>query len=663
MSLTASDAPVAARMRELEDEIRRLSHAYYVLNQPEVSDEVFDAIWQQLETLEAEHPDLMSADSPTVKLYEGDMDDAALAAFEEVAHRVAMLSLGKARETAELAKFAERFPGQRFAVMPKFDGVSLSLTYENGELVRAVTRGDGRKGKDITRNVKDVTVGVPSRLAEAVSVEVRGEAVMHRSDFAAYNEAHPDDQLKNPRNGASGTLVSKTRDADRITNFYAFDVLDDASGAPMDERLRALGFQVPFFEYADDADGIVALVERLREHRAGFDYDTDGAVIRVADRAAFEAAGANGHHPRGAVAFKYPSEKVTTRLLDVKFAVGPMGMISITGVVEPVLTGGTTIENVSLHNPADIARKNIRVGDVIWIMRANDVIPFTPGPVDPDARDGSEREIEFPQACPSCGGPVSIEGESQIMRCNNIAGCPEQQTRRLVLWASRKSADIDAIGPTWIEKLAADGVLRRVSDFYRLDRDTLLRFERMGDRLADKFLASIQASKQVGLRNALVGLAIRHASEGTAKRLCLAGYETIEQVAAASEEDLVQIPDIGPTVARSLVSYFQRDDIRQEIADLRSLGVSLDVVDEDRPVQAPADSQLLGKKVVITGTLSVDRKEMTKLLEAAGAKVSGSVSKSTDYLVCGENAGSKEDKARSLGVTVLTEQQARELLA
>lgn len=650
------DHPQAqTRIDELTAEIRRLSHAYYVLGQPEVSDEVFDALWQELEALEAAHPDLAHADSPTKKLYEGELDSPDAGDFEDVVHAMPMLSLGKAREEDELRKFCARFPGQRFAVLMKYDGISLSLTYRDGELVRAVTRGNGEQGKDITRNVKGVVQGVPVRLPEPISVEVRGEAVMHRSDFAAYNAAHPDNQLKTTRNGVSGTLSAKTQDPDRITTFYAFDLLGDTS-TDMDARLRSLGFLMPFCEYAEDADEVWALVQRLATERQGFDFDTDGAVIRVADREVFEAAGANGHHPRGAIAFKYPAERVQTRIRQVIFAVGPMGQISLVAELDPVLVGGVRVEYATLHNLEDARRKDIRDGDQVWLIRANDVIPFIPGPVDPSLRDGSERVIEAPDACPSCGGELTEHGESRILRCENISGCPAQRVRRLILWASRKGADIDAIGSTWIEKLAEAGVLSTVADFYRLTSEQLLEFDRMGSRLADKFIASIEASKQVGMRRALVGLAIPYASEGTAKRLCRAGYENVEAVATASQDQLEQVEDIGPVVAASIVRYFAREDIRQLLVELRELGVNLDCLPADRPVAAPADSPLTGKTVVVTGTLeSMSRKDAEAAVEAAGGKASGSVSAKTDLLVAGENAGSKLAKAQSLGVEVIDE--------
>lgn len=662
----AETSTVEQRMRTLEAEIRRLSKLYYE-GDPEISDAEFDALWIELEGLEAANPTLRDEDSPTQRLYEG---VAVGELFSPARHDTPMLSLAKAYTSEEIAKWLTGFEGRAIALAPKFDGTSLSATYKAGKLVRAATRGDGTVGEDVTVNVNAAPIeGLPDTLTEKVDCEVRGELVMRRSVFAAYNAANPDKPLANPRNAAAGTLRAKDRDkvATRKLAFFAFDLLgaNDAD-TPLDQRITQLGFLPERYHLtaADDTRlaEIEAYIHDAQMQRADLDYETDGVVMRVADRKAYHAAGATSHHPRAALAFKLAAEEAQTVVEDVEWQVGKSGINAPVLKVAAVFVAGTTIRNVSGHNISLLTERDIRIGDRVVIVRRGDVIPHVERVADPSARTGDEQPIVAPATCASCGSDLFEDGDSRILRCENIAECPAQRVRRLIHWAGRSAADIDAVGKTWIEAFADQGDLTRVSDFYRLTSEQLLAYDRMGDRLASKMLASVQASKQVGMRKAIIGWSIRFCSEGTAKRLCLAGYESVEQVACASQEALEQVEDIGPRVAASIVEYFSRDDVKAELVALRELGVSLDVRDEDRPVEAPSDSQLAGKKVVITGTLTVGRSEFGKLMEAAGAKVSGSVSKNTDFLVAGENAGSKLTKASSLGVTVLTEDEARALL-
>jgi DNA ligase (NAD+) len=398
------------------------------------------------------------------------------------------------------------------------------------------------------------------------------------------------------------------------------------------------------------------------------DYELDGVVIKLLDRAAYEAAGETGHHPKGAIAFKLPPEVAITRLLEVDWTPGKTGQLTPRGRVERVFVSGTHIEHVSLHNLAVIAARDIRVGDRVYILRRGDVIPFVSGVVDPTERDGSERVIEPPAVCPSCGGPLVLVGESTVVMCENTQGCPAQRLRRLIQWCSRAGADVEGLSEARLEQLIDAGLVSAPSDVYRLDYGTLMpdgkaRFEGWGERSVRNLLAAIEKSKAVGLRRALVGWSIPLTSEGTAKRICRHGYESVEQLQDATVEELCEVDDVGPVVAHAMREFLDQPATKEEITVLRELGVSLDVRDEDRPVQARADSPFAGKTVVITGTLSVERKEFQVLLEAAGAKASGSVSAKTDYLVAGESAGSKLTKAQSLGVSVLTEDQARAMLA
>jgi DNA ligase (NAD+) len=439
--------------------------------------------------------------------------------------------------------------------------------------------------------------------------------------------------------------------------FFAFG----AERGDEDVDPTAFGFELAAQVVSADAEEILAAIHAIGARRDTLDYDIDGAVVRLHEPAAFAAAGFNSAEPRGAIAFKFPPEEKLTKLLEVTWPVGKIGRVPPRARVEPVFVGGVTVENITLHNPRLIRERDLRIGDTVAVVRRGDVIPFA-GRSIPEDRDGSEVEIVPPTHCPSCGSELEIRGTGEERWCTNLQ-CPAQATRRLMHWASRPAADMEGVGNVWIEKLAEDGVLKRRSDFYTLTVDQLLGYERMGDVSARNMVDSIERSKGLGLRRALIGLAIPMASEGVAKRLCLAGYERIEDVADAGEEELVAIRDIGPKVAESVAAFFARPEVREELAELREHGVDLDVHDEDRPVDAAAagDSPLKGKTVVITGAFTdprsgakVSRPDVTRMVEQAAATTASSVSANTDYLLAGENVGaSKTGKAEKLGVEVV----------
>jgi DNA ligase (NAD+) len=418
-----------------------------------------------------------------------------------------------------------------------------------------------------------------------------------------------------------------------------------------------------------DADEAMRVIEAIEAQRNELDYDLDGAVLRLADRDAFAAAGTRANSPRGALAFKYAAEEKTTVLADVLWDVGKIGKVAPVAVLEPVFVGGTTVTRATLANQEVIRARDVRIGDTVLVRRAGDVIPFVAGVLDAARRTGAEREIVPPDQCPSCAHPLIEQGNSRELYCTNVA-CPAQTVRRLIHWASRAAADIDAIGPVWIERLNEAGKLERPSDFYALDRDELLAFEGIGEISADRMIESIDRSRGVGLRRALIGLAIPMASEGTAARLCRAGYRTLEAVADATEEALQRVEDIGPKVAASLRAHLNRDSTRAELVRLRELGVSLDVREEDLPPEVSADAPLAGKTVVVTGTIAdprsgekVPRPAFQRFCERAGAVAASSVSASTDMLICGANVGAaKTAKAEKLGVAVVDQEEIWRLL-
>lgn len=657
--MTEADA-AGARIAELSAEIKRLNDLYYGTGDSPLPDADYDALKDELAALVAEHPELEPADSPL-----GKVNAPAELTGPTIRHARPMLSLAKATTEDEVRAFCGRFNGQAFRVSEKLDGLSLSVVYRDGALDYVATRGTGTIGELVTDKARLVIPELPHEIELDGRVEVRGEALMLRSTWAAYNDTHPDKPLTNPRNGAAGTLMQKdaqaAADAGRVLRFFAFGA--DRDGEPLDPG--DLPVDAAAQVVAAEVDAVIEAIHAIGARRDGLDYDIDGAVVRLHDPAAFDAAGFNAAEPRGAIAFKYPPEEKLTKLLAVEWPVGKIGRVPPRARVKPVFVGGVTVENITLHNPRLIRERDLRIGDTVAVVRRGDVIPFA-GRSIPEDRDGTEQVIVPPTHCPSCGTELEIRGTGEERWCPNLQ-CPAQATRRLMHWASRPAADMEGVGDVWIEKLADDGVLQRRSDFYDLTVEQLVGYERMGEVSARNMVDSIQGSKGMGLRRALIGLAIPMASEGVAKRLCLAGYESIEQIMDASAEELVAIRDIGPKVAESVAAFFARPDVREEIAALRERGVDLDVHDEDRPVDVAAagDSPLKEKTVVITGAFTdprtgakVSRPDVTRLVEQAAATTASSVSSSTDYLLAGDNVGaSKTSKAEKLGVTVVAQDE------
>ena len=649
---------VAARLTELRD-------AYY-RGEPLVADADYDVLEDELRALLAEHPELTPDPNPLEQV------GATAVLHAPVRHSRPMLSLQKSNTPEQVAEFFARFPGQPVVVMPKLDGLSLAVVYEGGRLARAITRGDGTTGDDVTPLVRAMASGIPDRIEADGRTEVRGELVMLRSTFAAYNAEHPDKPLINPRNAAAGTIRAKDPATvkGRDLRFFAFDLyVEDGASADLERALRDLGFDAADMRHCDDAEAAQAVIAEIEATRNDLDYDLDGAVLRLADRGAYAAAGTRSNSPRGALAFKFAAEEKTTVLADVVWDVGKIGKVAPVAVLEPVFVGGTTVTRATLANQEVIRARDVRIGDTVLVRRAGDVIPFVAGVLDAAKRTGDEREIEPPAECPSCGQPLTEQGNSRELYCTNVA-CPAQTVRRLIHWASRAAADIEAVGPVWIERLNEHKLLERVSDFYALTREQLLEFEGIADVSADRMIDSIKATCDVGLRRALIGLAIPMASEATATRLCRAGYKTLEEVADASEEELQEVEDIGPKVAASLHSHLNREATREELKRLRELGVSLDVLDEDLPPEVSSDAPLADKTVVITGSIAdprsgekIPRPTFQRLCERAGATTASSVSANTDLLICGSDVGaSKTAKAEKLGVEVVDQDVIWKLL-
>jgi DNA ligase (NAD+) len=668
--VSKKDTSAAERIAELSARVKELNDAYYGTGDSPIPDADYDALKDELAALVAEHPDLEPADSPL-----GKVNAPEHLTGPTIRHARPMLSLAKASTEEAIRTFCARFAGQPFRVSEKLDGLSLSVVYEDGKLDYVATRGTGTVGELVTDKARWVIPELPQKIRFKGRVEVRGEALMPRSTWQAYNDTHPGKPLTNPRNGAAGTLMQKDPEAaaaaGRLLRFFAFGAERNAGHPATEIDPGALGIELAAQEVCRDADAVIAAIHAIGERRDKLDYDIDGAVIRLHEPSAFEAAGFNSAEPRGAIAFKYPPEEKLTKLLAVEWQVGKVGRIAPRAKVKPVFVGGVTVENITLHNPRLIRERDLRIGDTVAVVRRGDVIPFA-GRSIPEDRDGSEEVIEPPSQCPSCHTELEVRGTGEERWCPNLQ-CPAQITRRLMHWASRPAADMEGVGDVWIEKLADDGLLKTRSDFYTLTAEKLMTYERMGEVSAKNMVDSIERSKGLGLRRALIGFAIPMASDGTAKRFCLAGYERMEDIAAATVEELVAIRDIGAKVAESVVAFFARPEVVAEITALRAHGVDLDVHDEDRPVDvaAAADSPLKGKTVVITGAFTdprsgakVSRPDVTRLVEQAAATTASSVSASTDYLLAGANTGaSKTAKAGKLGVAVVEQDELWRWLA
>ena len=674
----------AAWAAELRPVVRALGRAYYADGESLVGDTQYDRLFHALREIEERWPDLQTPDSPTRRV-----GGAPLEGFEKVEHPVPLLSLANAFSADDLRDWVGRAlkgldgvlaegEAPAFAAELKIDGLALALTYRDGVLVRAATRGNGRVGEDVTANVRTIRA-VPLRLAGGGAaagvpeqVEVRGEAYMARSTFEALNArlaaagARP---LANPRNGAVGSLrqLDSAVTAERGLSFVAYGV-GPASG-PVPGRqsavldwLGALGVPTsPQRGVFDDVGALVAFCEHWAGHRDTLDLEIDGVVVKV-DRIDYqEVLGQVSTAPRWAIAYKFPAREATTRLVAIEHNVGRTGVIKPLAVLEPVEVGGVTVSKATLHNADYITARDIRVGDDVVVKRAGDVIPAVVGPVSSDP-DRDAAPYVPPAACPVCGRPlVRPEGEADLRHLDG--GCPAQLTRAVEHWAARNALDVDGLGTKGAALLVDRGLVADLPDLYRLDRDALLALDGFQDKKADNLLAGLEASKARPLARLLFGLGIRHVGETVAREL-VAHHESLDALAAADGETLEAIDGVGPVVAESVTAWFGEPVNRATVEGLRAAGLNLERLPQERvAAAADADAPLAGVTVVLTGTLdTLTRPQAKALIEAAGGKVSGSVSKKTGLVVAGEAAGSKLDKAVELGVPHVDEAGLRAVL-
>ncbi len=682
-ALARATSDPEARIEQLRREIEHHSYLYYAKDAPEISDGAFDSLMRELRELEAAHPDLVDPSSPTQRVggYVGEQ-------FAPVRHERRMYSLDNAMDLGELDAWLDRVKETFGHMVPvvcelKIDGSSIALTYEDGRLVRAATRGDGTTGEDVTANMRTVR-DVPLRLREgalaqladaAAPVELRGEVYMPKVSFAMLNEAAEANgraAFANPRNAAAGSLRQKdpavTAHRDLSTFLYA--VADEralrASGQwELLQWLREAGFHVnPDVELCETEEAVHAFCTRALERREDLPYEIDGVVVKVSSFVQQEAMGYTARAPRWAIAFKFPPEEKTTILRDITVQVGRTGVLTPVAELDPVVVAGSTVARATLHNEDEVHRKDVRVGDTVIVRKAGDVIPEVLGPVLSLRPEGAPT-WHMPERCPSCDSPVIREEGEVAYRCISI-DCPAQALERLLHWASRGALDIDGMGEEIVARLVESGRLADVADYYTLDEVELSLLDmgrvnkdgepiRLGQTVAKKLVAAIEASRTRTFARALFGLGIRHVGKTTAELLA-AAYPSIGLLAAASEEDLAAIEGIGPKIAHSVYLFLCTPDNAAVIERLRARGVRLEDDAAEPAEQLP--QTLAGLTFVLTGSLvesGMTRDEAGAALKARGAKVSGSVSKKTSFVVAGEAAGSKYDKAVSLGVPVLDE--------
>ncbi len=671
----AQERIAAARNRaaKLRRELDEHNYRYYVLDAPSVPDAEYDRLMRELVELETWHPELVTTESPTQRV-----GAEPLAAFTEVEHLEPMLSLGNAFDAQEVHDFDRRLRELLdvaeidYVTEPKLDGLAVSLTYHDGRLTVAATRGDGRRGEEVTQNVRTIR-GIPLRLRGDVPplLEVRGEVFMTRSGFVEYNrqaEARGEKPFVNPRNAAAGSLrqLDPAVTAQRPLNFCAYGIGRVDAELPgrhseVLQRLRDWGLPSSGeVEVVCGSDGCLAYHAAMLERRDALDFDIDGVVYKVDRRDWQTELGQVARAPRWAIAHKFPAQEELTRLLDVDFQVGRTGVLTPVARLEPVFVGGVTVTNATLHNMDEIARKDVRIGDTVSVRRAGDVIPEIVGVV-AERRDGGERAVELPPACPVCGSALVRDEEASAVRCSGGLYCPAQRKQAIRHFASRLAMDIEGLGDKLVDQLVDAGLVASVADLYRLDVEALAGLERMGEKSAQNLVAALERSKATTLPRFLFALGIREVGESTARALATQ-FGDLPALREADVEALQQVPDVGPVVAQHVAAFFAESHNREVIEALRALGVRWQS-HEPRPA-ADADAPLAGSSVVLTGTLeAMPRTEAKARLQALGAKVAGSVSKKTAFVIAGSEAGSKLAKATELGVEVLDEADFLERLA
>lgn len=661
---------VESRIAQLRNALEKYNYQYYVLDAPTIPDAEYDNLFRELQTLERQHPDLCTLDSPTLRV-----GAAPLKSFSEVSHRTPMLSLNNAFSEEEVRTFDERIRELlgvamvEYAVELKFDGLAINLSYRRGQFVQGATRGDGNTGEDVTENLRTVHA-IPLRLRDeagkdiAADVEVRGEVLMFTRDFEKLNEqqrARGEREFVNPRNAAAGSLrqLDSRITAARHLSFFAYGI-GQCEGIALPELhqsqmalLASLGVPVAaFHRVVSGADGLLDFYREIGEKRASLPFAIDGVVYKVNSIALQQQLGFVARAPRFAIAHKFPAEEAMTTLLDIDVQVGRTGALTPVARLAPVFVGGVTVTNATLHNEDEIRRKDVRIGDTVIVRRAGDVIPEVASVV-LEHRPPDALEFRMPTRCPVCGSHVTREADEAAWRCTGGLFCPAQRKQALLHFASRRAMNIDGLGDKLVDQLVDEHLVNTPADLYKLGGSALAGLERMGEKSALNLLDAIAHSRHTTLARFIFALGIRNVGETTAKDLAK-NFGTMDALLSADADRLQQVHDVGPVVALSIVEFFAEAHNLRVIEEMRSLGVHWD----ERVPEPDKILPFTGKIFVLTGTLtSMSRDEAKSALEALGAKVSGSVSKKTDYVVAGSDSGSKLVRALELNLVVLNEEE------
>lgn len=658
------------RVEELNDLLHQYAHAYYTLDKPLVSDAIYDQYFQELLSIEEEHPDLRFPDSPTIRV-----GGEILTGFGKVTHENPMLSLSNAFNEQDLRDFDRRVQEETGSKVTyicelKIDGLAISLRYENGRFVQGATRGDGTIGEDITENLKTIRT-VPLRLQEPISIEVRGEAYMPKQSFVKLNEARDlagEIPFANPRNAAAGSLrqLDPKVVANRNLAIFVYGIGGDGSEYGVDSHSDALDYTGKLGFQTNDArkrcatiDEVIAYIEEWTEKRSSLNYEIDGIVVKVDLFEDQEQLGFTARSPKWAIAYKFPAEEVTTTLTDVELSVGRTGVVTPTAILEPVLVDGTTVGRASLHNEDLIVEKDIRIGDTVIIRKAGDIIPEVVAPII-EERTGEEIPFRMPENCPECDSELVRFEEEVALRCVNPQ-CPAQMREAIIHFVSRNAMNIEGIGERVVEQLYRAELVHDVADLYSLTYERLIELERMGEKSVSNLLTAIEESKENSLEKLLFGLGIRHVGVKAASILA-EEFGTLDALMEADAEKLVTIHEIGDKVADSITTYFANEDVLAVIEKLKRADLNLTYKGLTQ-ADVPSEGQFVGKTIVLTGKLfEMTRGEAKKKIEALGGKVTGSVSKNTDLVVAGEAAGSKLTRAEELEIPVWNEAELIEAL-
>lgn len=652
------------RIENLVNTLNDAAYKYYVLDMPDMSDYDYDTLYRELEELENKYPAYILPYSPTRRV-----GDKIAPGFESVVHDVEMQSLSDVFSYDEIYDFDKKvssmFDYYEYSVEYKIDGLSVSLEYKNGVFVRGSTRGDGKTGENITNNLRTIR-SIPMKLSLPVNIEVRGEVFMPKTSFDALNAEREKDGIQlfaNPRNAAAGSLrqLDPKITAIRNLDIFVFNVqkTDDPNIKTHTDSLKhisELGFKInPETKIAKNADEVVAIIKKFGENRKLLSYDIDGVVIKINDLKQREIMGTTVKAPKWAIAYKFPPEEKKTKLLSIDVQVGRTGALTPNAVFEPIFLSGSKVSKATLHNFDLIREKDIRIGDNIIVRKAGDIIPEVVKSVSED-RIGSEIKFRIPDVCPVCGGKIEREDGEVVFRCINL-DCPAQLERNIEHFCSRDAMDIEGLGPAIIKQLIDKCNVKRISDLYTLTKDEIYNLEGFKEKSTENLLKSIEESKKRGLPRLLFGLGIRHIGQ-KASTLIANHFLNIESIMSADIEELTSIDDIGEIMAKSIKDFFLNPDSVEEINRLKEFGVKLET---DKII--PEDGKFKGLTFVLTGTLpTLSRKDATQIIENAGGKVSSSVSKKTDYLVSGDDAGSKLTKAQNLGIKIVDENDLLSML-